>query len=321
MSIEAINAHQSGPINSVAAQADARRTAAQVAEEAIKAPTTIKPATTDSFEPATPPPADAQKNAQLRRVAAQIQASQASQAPAQPLSPQSNSLIEPGLQAPLPYTPDAAPDDATPDPVPPSLAPETNPGDTTPLVNDSPDTKTAPTNTNEEAATELTDLQLLQNAFGRSKGQEGYAADLDLNSDGVINGVDLANLLARSGSSKAAPTKTPPSLTPSQLTAGILESFGQSVKTDGASSQYDLNADGVIDGRDLAQSIAKAHLEQGPIGDPVKPNASSTLETLLSSFGKKPGADSVSSGLDLNQDGVINGADLAQYLAQLREDA
>lgn len=318
MSIPPIQTGQTGPIIRGTDGQESRRAALQAEPQPQRTGAASTASAPDSFEPSSVNVIDARSSAHLRRVAAQQQAPVL--APIQPPTPQgTNGLIEAEFHTPPPPNRPAPPTDATPDPVPPSLTPDAAPDSPQPLPSDG--VPRTPTDPDTPVTFANRDIARLVAAFGLTKGEDGFVVDLDFNGDGVINGVDLANLLNNlnpSGSTKpadVAPTG------PQSLVEGVLEAFGSSLKEGGPNSAYDLNGDGVIDGRDLAAALAQARSGDS---DPVKSGESgngATLKSLLAAFGKSEGQKGFAGQVDLNGDGVVNGADLAQYLAQIRDTA
>ncbi len=322
MSIPPIQTGQTSPIIRGAGDQESRRVAHQPQAAGSPGLKAAAVSTKDVFEQSVPGAVDAQKNAQLRRVAAQRQAPAPVQAQPSQTPLQFTGQIEPGtVGIPLPTNPPATQPDSTPDPVPPSLVPPPAPDSTQPVPNtpDEVEPQDEPLGPPKSALDQ--NLDRLKAAFGLTKGQRGFEANLDLNADGVINGADIANLLAQSNSSQPVqPVEVAPAK-PQAVTEGVLNAFGQAVKEGGPNSSYDLNGDGVIDGRDLAQALAQARTAAAEASDSGETKNGPTLEALLSAFGRTTGQKGFSHQVDLNGDGAINGADLAQYLAGLRDDS
>jgi Ca2+-binding EF-hand superfamily protein len=120
---------------------------------------------------------------------------------------------------------------------------------------------------------------------------------LDLNADGTVDGSDLGMLL-----SGATPTEEPaaaPAEAPSAL-AQLQADWGKS------DSEYDLNADGTVDGADLGLMLSG----QAPAAtEESAPAPTPTTEEVLAAWG------SADQSADINADGVVDGADLGLALA------
>lgn len=329
MSIPPIQNNPAGPIIRTPFDQESRRAADVLPPQQKQrlVPQLLAPA--DSFEPASPASPEVQPNAQLRRVAAQQQATYLAP-PAPSPAETSGVLTDDTLISHVAPTPPAPP--ANPTPLPGVIETPVDSPEVVPFApsqgEPGPEAPTeTPTETPSKSRTfNADDLSNLQSLFGKKAGQKGFDAQYDLNGDGVINGADLANLLARFERPSAQPADTPPApapepikLTSQQLLDGVLKHLG--AKVQGDEGIYDVNGDGAINGADIAQVLAQWNQSPAAKTEQSSPASQSRmLNALMSSLGSVAGDGVFSQSLDFNGDGTINGADLAHYLANVRND-
>jgi hypothetical protein len=139
----------------------------------------------------------------------------------------------------------------------------------------------------------------------------------DLNSDGIVDGNDLALLLTRVGSSDV----------PDGFPAGpvgethidLLHSHFGNISQVRGSLMGDLNGDGLVDYQDLGVLLSRYGTTQTPAGFPPGIVGTAHVNLMLALYGNSYCCFETSGTVspDLNGDGMVNGADLANLLANM----
>lgn len=109
------------------------------------------------------------------------------------------------------------------------------------------------------------DVQRLRNAFGATKGERGFLAQFDFDSNGVLNFKDLTQLLVNKAQAPAAPAQPTPESASTPTTRPLGEEDVQSLKNAfGATkgdraflSRLDLDANGVLNFKDLTRLLTQ----------------------------------------------------------------
>ncbi len=170
------------------------------------------------------------------------------------------------------------------------------------------------------------DVETLRGVWGTRAGEEGFDPAYDLDGDGRIGAADLAFVLGSiaaqaATAASAAPTSdgTGEADGTAEPTAPTLEAiraaWGTSAGEEGFDAALDLDGDGKIGSADLAQHLGSfAAQEQAVATEPAK---APTVADIYKAFGAQEGEERFDAGLDLDGDGKIGSADLAQLLGRV----
>ncbi len=161
------------------------------------------------------------------------------------------------------------------------------------------------------------DLDALLQAWGTVSGQERFASEYDLDGDGSIGANDLAQLLGNF--SAEAPFAEPVEDAPPTAADvnNLLAAWGTSAGEERFNARFDLNGDGRVGAHDLAELLGRPPAETATDALPTRQER---LSNLLEAFGSRLGDQQFNSAFDFDGDGVINAADLADFLGRPDED-
>jgi len=170
-------------------------------------------------------------------------------------------------------------------------------------------------------------LEAILNAWGAKAGEEGFDERLDLDGDGVIGSADLARALG--GEPVLAPPRErdageAPSDTGPVDKAAVLAAWGAREGDERYDAALDVDGDGVIGSADLAHTLGawRDGSTSAEGGGPVKSAAEAreeAIQELLKAWGAKFGRSGFDAKHDLDGNGVIGSADLAQLLGSFRQ--
>lgn len=196
------------------------------------------------------------------------------------------------------------------------------------------------------------DREALLQSWGAREGDSRFAADYDLDGNGLINSADLAILLgsyapanapappasaAVEPEAPATPTpagpepfltveNTPAPTEKATTSQRVLDAWGRRAGEKGFDEALDLNADGVINSADLAAALGGQSKPNAPAAPPVPPEpapqriySSTDLNQLLKSWGARSGENNFTADYDFDGDGRISSVDLAQLLGRLAD--
>lgn len=174
-------------------------------------------------------------------------------------------------------------------------------------------------------ADKLSVMDRMKAAFFTGEGDEGFDASVDLNADGRINAADLAVLHKQDRPEG-----------PGDMLQHMRSAFFSQAGDEGFDAGMDLNSDGAINLADLAMLHAKLEggvnrqpagpltpaapepvVEQNPAAvNPVIDDQGATLDAMRSAFFSSSGDAAYTAAADVNGDGRINFADLAQLRSE-----
>lgn len=305
MSITSISANQAGPIIqgliNQNGQSSGGKKLADPARVLAEAPTTLA----DSFEPGEAKNDEAQKIAQIRRFAAQQQAVSLAP-PQQGAASSAAGLVSTDVDG---DNDNSGIPDVDGDTLASTKQPSLSSVDATGLsgvanVNPNQTGSALPDVVGDTLAPTKQTPVTSQADSAASQGLVTNAVDGDGDTDG--------DTLPDVASDTAAPgNQTFTSADRDRL----LSLFGSTQGDKGFDSTLDLNGDGSINGADLASllvNLSNSTKSSGP--ESAKQTPGQILQGILKTFGAQIGKNDSNSIYDVNGDGLINGADLAQSL-------
>jgi hypothetical protein len=139
----------------------------------------------------------------------------------------------------------------------------------------------------------------------------------DLDSDGIVDGNDLALLLSRLGSFDV-PDGFPAGPVGETHIDLLNSQFGNTTQVRG-SLMGDINGDGLVDDQDLGVLLSRYGTTQTPAGFPPGIVGTAHVNLMLALYGNSYCCFETSGTVspDLNGDGMVNGADLTNLLANM----